>query len=343
MSANRAFSGRIGLRISRRRVLGLVAACGLPLFAGGPIAAAGAERGVLRWRGRALGAPAEITLAHPDEGKARAVIRRCVAEIVRLESVFSLYQGESEISRLNRDGRFDGASLDFRLLLAESQRIGRLTGGAFDVTVQPLWRFYAAHFAAVGPDGEGPPAHALERARRRVDYRQLDITGGAVGFLRPGMGLTLNGIAQGYITDRIAALLRNEGFDQVLADVGEIAALNPPAGEAGWNVRIADPDGRPRPLDTVVLANRAIATSAGNATRFDRAGRYHHLFDPLTGKSARRYRSVSVLSHSAMLSDALSTALSILPCEDAVRVLRQAGAERAILLETAGPLVKVSA
>ncbi len=322
--------------LSRRRVIGLVAACGMPLVLGGQRVRAGEGVPLIRWHGRALGAPAQITLAHADAPAARAALGRCLAEIVRLEAVFSLYQGELEISRLNREGRVQGASLDLRLLLAESQRIGRLTGGAFDVTVQPLWRLYADHFAAVGPDGDGPAEGALAAALRNVDYRQIDVGGGDVGFRRPGMAVTLNGIAQGYITDRVTTILRNEGFDRVLADVGEVAALDPPDGQTGWPVRIADPDAGPGGGERLLLADRAIATSAGGATRFDRAGRYHHLFDPRTGRSALRHRSVSVISFSAALSDALSTALAILPPEGTARLLRAAGAEQAIFRNDTG-------
>jgi thiamine biosynthesis lipoprotein len=150
------------------------------------------------------------------------------------------------------------------------------------------------------------------------------------------MAVTLNGIAQGYITDRIAAILRNEGFDRVLANLGEIVALKPPEGRAGWPVRIADPDGRRDAQDAMLLVNRAIATSAGGATRFDRAGRHHHLFDPRTGRSAHRHRAVSVISQSAALSDALSTALAILPPAETGPLMRAAGAERAIFLGRTG-------
>jgi len=326
----------VTIGVSRRRVFGLLAVCGLPLVLGGRGVRSGEVAPVLRWHGTALGAPAEISLAHPDAAKARAVIGRCLSEVVRLEAVFSLFQGESEISRLNRDGRIRGASLDMRLLLAEAVRFGRLTGGAFDVTVQPLWELYAAHFAAQGPESDGPSERARAAALRRVDYRQIEIGGADVGFLRPGMAVTLNGIAQGYITDRIAAILHNEGFDRVLANLGEIAVLKPPEGQTGWPVRIGDPDGRHDERDAMLLANRAIATSAGGATRFDRAGRHHHLFDPRTGRSAHRHRAVSVISRSAALSDALSTALAILPPAETEQLLRAAGAERAIFLRDAG-------
>jgi thiamine biosynthesis lipoprotein len=157
------------------------------------------------------------------------------------------------------------------------------------------------------------------------------------------MAVTLNGIAQGYITDRVATILRDHGFDQVLADLGEIAALDPPQGEYGWTVRIDDPGGRLQGRDTIVLNNRAIATSSGSATRFDDSGRYHHLFDPRTGHCAVRHHAVSVISRRATLSDALSTALSILPRDAARPLLRALGAERAIFQEHAGPPVFVIA
>jgi thiamine biosynthesis lipoprotein len=329
--------------MSRRRALGLVAACGLPLLFGADATRSIAGMPIYRWRGRAFGAAAQITLAHPDAAAARALIARCIAEIVRLESVFSLFQDESELSRLNRDGRLRVASLDLRLLLAESRRFGELTGGAFDVTVQPLWQLYARHFAAVGPDGAAPSAGALESARRRVDYRRIDISGAEVGFMQSGMAVTLNGIAQGYITDRIAMILRDAGFDQVLADLGEIAALDPPSGQAGWPVRIADAGPWVRDGDIVWLANQAIATSSGDGTKFDQVGRHHHLFDPRTGESAHAHRSVSVISRSATVSDALSTALSVLPSDRAEDILRRAGAARALFRNESGASVQVSA
>lgn len=343
MTTRHSIANAAARTMSRRRVLGLVAACGLPLLFGVNATRAAVGMPVYRWRGRALGATAQITLLHPDAAAARAVVERCIAEVVRLESIFSLYQGESEISRFNRDGRLRGASLDMRLLLAESRRFGDLTCGAFDITVQPLWRLYARHFAAVGPGGAPPPVGVLDDVRRHVGYRRIDIDGADAGFLEAGMEVTLNGIAQGYITDRIVTMLRNEGFDQVLADLGEIAALDAPSGEAGWPVVVDEP-GRWRHEGTALrLANQAIATSSGGATKFDDVGRYNHLFDPRTGQSANAFRAVSVIARSAMVSDALSTALSVLPIADARRVLREVGAERALYWNGFGPAFEVAA
>jgi len=300
---------------TRRRFLAIAAAA-----AGLPFAAlrAGAESVHLhRWSGIALGAAAEILLHDPDAARARRLIERCVAEIDRLENVFSLYRPESAISRLNRDGRLTAPLLELVDLLAAARSFSERTEGAFDVTVQPLWRLYAAHFAQPSTDPRGPSEAAHARARALVDWRAVDIEPAEVRFARPGMAITLNGIAQGYITDRVATLLQDAGMGDVLLDIGEVRALGRHPEGRPWHVGLrhaAAPDAVAR---TVTLADRAVATSAGIASPFDGSGRHHHLFDPATGRPAPGAGQVSVIAPRATLADAVSTALAVSPPERA--------------------------
>ena len=151
-------------------------------------------------------------------------------------------------------------------------------------------------------------------------------TGPRVGFLRPGMAVTLNGIAQGYITDRVAELLRAAGFASVLVQLGETVAGAPRSEGRPWRVGIPDPFAPDRVLETLDAVEVAIATSSGRATRFDAAGRHHHLFDPATGRSADRYASVTVVAARATTADALSTALAVASPAAAPHLLREADA-----------------
>jgi thiamine biosynthesis lipoprotein len=301
----------------------IAAAAGMPFL---PSGSAAERTPVFEWRGRALGAQARLLLAHPDAAAVRRVVARCLDEVARLERIFSLHLPDSEIATLNRTGRLDAASHDLRILLAEAQRFGALSGGAFDITVQPLWQLYAAHFAANPDDVAGPPVHRIEAARRRVDYRAVATDGSGIGFLRPGMAVTLNGIAQGYITDRVAELLRAAGFASVLVQLGETVAGVPRSEGRPWRVGIPDPFARGRVLETLDAVEVAIATSSGRATRFDAAGRHHHLFDPATGRSADRYASVTVVAARATAADALSTALAVASPAAAPHLLREADA-----------------
>jgi thiamine biosynthesis lipoprotein len=314
--------------ITRRRALTLIAAAaGLPLLARCDW---GQTPTSFEWRGQALGAEARLILTHPEAAAARRAAALCVAEIARLEKVFSLFDPASEVSRLNRDGRLAASSHDLRVLLAEAQRFGALSAGAFDVTVQPLWRLYADHFADPRHDPGGPSERRIDAARALVDYRKVELSRGRIAFAKPGMAVTLNGIAQGYITDRAADLLRESGFDNVLLQLGETRALGRPSAGRPWRVALPAPAGGEKV--GLVLVNQAVAASSGAAGHFDPAGSHHHLFDPASGASAARTLAVTVIAGRATTADALSTALAVAPPEAGETILRAAGPARALVV-----------
>ncbi len=301
--------------ISRRRALTIVGAmAGLPLLCG-------ADRSqsaplLHQWTGTSLGSPSRLLLYHHDGAAAARIAGKCAAEIERLERIFALYRADSEIARLNRDGRIEFPSLDLLTVLAQCQRLSALSGGAFDVSVQPLWTLYAEHFFGNGaPQPEGPPPRAIEQARRLVDWQAIDVGPRRIALMRPGMGLTLNGIAQGYVTDRITDILGANGCDRTFADLGcsEIRAVGRHADGRPWRVGLADPRQPENIGVSLDLCDRSVCTSGGYGTKFEATGRFHHLFDPFTGASAHHYIALSVFAASAMIADALSTALYVTP------------------------------
>lgn len=316
--------------VTRRRFIAvsaaLAASAALPVYGF-------ARSELVEWRGVALGAAASIRLAHPDRAEGQRLLARCVAEIARLERIFSLYRPDSDLCRLNRDGVLAAPPVELVELLSQAAAVSAATDGAFDVTVQPLWRRYAAHFAAADPDPAGPP---LDDVLDLVDWHGVTIAAGRIALARPGMAVTLNGIAQGYITDRVADLLRAEGMDSVLLDLGETRALGRHPDGRPWRAGLADPAAPVRVALRLDLAEGALATSGGDGTVFDAAGRHGHLLDPRSGRSAPLGRSVSVLAARATLADAASTALALLPEEQAGAVLRRLGAEAAYFLDAQG-------
>lgn len=318
--------------IGRRRFLTIsAAAAGLPLLGvAGSLAAPGGT--LHRWSGVAMGARATLLLNHPDAVQAQGLIAAVTAEVRRLENIFSLFYPESALSRLNRDGILTEPPADMVVLMARARDMSEITGGAFDMTVQPLWRLHADHFARPDSDPAGPSAAEIDRARRLVDFRGVEIDTARIAFSRPGMAVTLNGIAQGYITDKVAELLRRNDVDNVLVDMGETRALgNHPDGRP-WRAGVRDPENADREIETLDLTNMALATSGGYGSPFDSSGRHHHLFDPKKGGSANRYRSVSVVASSAMVADGLSTALASMPLETVSGCLSDAGAAKALLV-----------
>jgi len=157
------------------------------------------------------------------------------------------------------------------------------------------------------------------------------------------MAITLNGVAQGFVTDRIAELLRRAGFDHVLVDLGEARALGQRPDGGPWRAALADPLRPARTLVDLPLGEAdgvfpALATSAGYGTRFGADPRIHHLLDPHTGRSANHYASVSIGAARATLADGLSTTLAIIDPSRGAGLLAAYGPLRAYLVDPAGSL-----
>jgi thiamine biosynthesis lipoprotein len=294
---------------TRRRVLRVMAAiAGLPLMIAGVRATA--PNGQLHsWRGQVLGASSELSLWHTDSAFALRTLLKVRHEIERFERMFSLYRPDSEISRLNEAGRLTRPSPELRKLVEESQRLGELSGGAFDISVQPLWRLYEAHFWSrthIQPD---IAARARDVAQGLVDFRRIETGPAAIAFARSGMAITLNSLAQGAITDAVADMLRNEGFESAVVDLGEFRTLGHHPDGHPWRLGIRS--GKPAGTvgRTVELEDMALAVSGGHGTTFEDSGRFHHIFDPKTGASANSLVDVAVTGPSATAADGLATAI----------------------------------
>ena len=318
-------------KLTRRRLLSIAAVSAASVVSG-PVAA-----GQFAWRGVALGAEAQINLAHSDQQFARRVITQCKDEIDRLENIFSLYRPASTLVRLNRTGAVHDPEIEFVELLAFALAISRETGGAFDVSVQPLWQLFDDHFAAPDAAPSGPSAAAIGRVLSQVGYGGIRVSLGAVVLERAGMALTLNGIAQGFVTDRVRQLLHRNGFTNVLVHIGETHGSGLKSNGRPWLAGIPDPDNPGRLIKHVKLHDLSLATSSGSGYRFGNSGK-HHLFDPGTGNNLQRYRSVSVTATSATLADALSTAFANMPVDAIKQVVARRPGLRVIVLDQAGEI-----
>lgn len=305
------------LKVNRRRFITICAAAcaGMALAPGQAGAGAMPDPMLHRWRGIALGARAEINLLHENEAGAGKLFRLVEAEVRRLEAIFSLYLEDSELARLNRDGRLEAPSLDMVNLLGLAHRVHAATEGAFDPTIQPLWAYYADRAARKIAVDSGPGINAdVERILERTGFREVAFEPGLVEFRRKGMALTLNGIAQGYITDRVTGLLGARGCKDVVVDMGEISATGraPQAdgpGRRGWSVTLRPDPLRPEAQTRVDIVDAAAASSARSGTTFDPAGRLSHILDPRTGHPVQAdLVAASVVAGTAACADGLSTA-----------------------------------
>ena len=330
-----------GTHWSRRRAIRIVAVgAGLPLLMAAVRAAAPAGQ-FFTWQGDVLGAVSELTLWHTDAGLARRTMARVRVEIARYERIFSLDRPDSEISRLNAAGALMRPSPELRALMEESQLFGVRSGGAFDMTVQPLWRLYEAHFWSKSDIQSDLTARARQVAGDLVDFRNIEIGAARIAFARPGMAVTLNSLAQGFVTDAVADMLRNEGFESAVVDLGEYRTLGRHPDGHAWRIGIRDALRTSRLARVLELEDTALAVSGGYGTVFEPSGLFHHIFDPRTGASANTLRDVTVIGPRATVANGLSTAICVAGEESAPALLAAYPGTRAILMRPDGSSVVV--
>lgn len=293
--------------LSRRRFLTIAAAAAsagtLPL---GNTAHAETTR---HWLGTALGARASIRLDHPDAYNIIIAIR---AELDRLEQIFSLYRASSELSRLNGSGKLLHPSFEMVELLSLCDSIHSATSGLFDPTIQPVWATYAENYASE----RIPETTAIEAALKQTGWSKVSFSPERITLHEAGMALTFNGIAQGFIADKIARLLREKGLGNILVDTGEFYALGPMPNGKEWPVELKSEQSS-APYRKVSLSDAALASSASLGTAFDPAGRVGHIIDPRSGRTApSNFPLITVRAPTAARADAFSTAMCLMTAEE---------------------------
>lgn len=282
------------MTLSRRRFIAITAVCML-----GARQALASENPGARWQGIALGAHADLRLVGLPAREAERLLLAARAEIERLERLFSLYRADSALVRLNATGSLEAPEPDMLELCSLASTIHQASSGRFDPSVQPLWLAYARA-------GGAPDRKSLAAARAATGWSRVEISADRIR-LQPGAALTFNGIAQGFITDRVVDLLKAEGLEAGLVSVGEIAAVGGSPGGGDWTIGLADHEDEPGDA-TIHLRDRAVATSSPRGTMFG-VGAAGHILDPETGMAAKAsWRRVSVIHRSAAIADGLSTA-----------------------------------
>lgn len=294
---------------ARRQWLGFALGSGVAL-------AAGAGAGTLAWRERALhgfGTTLWLRAGHADAALAERGLDAAVAAIRRVEGLMSLFDAGSALSQLNRDGVLADPHPDLVRVLRLASRVSASSRGAFDITVQPLWQLW--HRAT--RDGRVPSAAELRAARALAGWRDVRVSNTRIRFARPGMAITLNGIAQGYAADSAREALRAHGIGDALLDTGEWQAMGRAPEGGRWQLGLADPRDAGRLLATLTADGRAVACSSDDKLAFSTDRVHHHILDPRSGRSPPHLASVVVAAPSCALADALTKVMFMHPAREA--------------------------
>ena len=259
-----------------------------------------------------MGTVLEITLVSGDEESARTALTELFAEARRLEALFTTWDPESELSRLNRaaGGGPREVSAELANILSLSRGYGELTRGSFDVTVGPvvdLWA-EASRRDAIPTEAE------LAAARRRVGFDRIRVLEGPrAELVEPGVAVNLGGVAKGYAIDRMLPILARHGIEDALLNFGQSStwALGRPVDAPGWRLLARGPGDDF--LGILTLEDRALSVSGSLEQWVEIAGRrYGHVLDPRSGEPLAQRRQSMVLAGDATLAEALSKAVLVL-------------------------------
>ena len=279
---------------------------------------------------RALGADVSLLALHPSREIAERAVAAAFVELEQVDAVMSLYRPESQLCRLNREGVLALPHPWLVAVLRRSVAMAERSGGAFDVTVQPLWDLYSA----TQKEKRIPDTDEVAAVLPRVGWRRLEVSDAGVRLQGDGMAVTLNGIAQGYAADRVLAALRAHGIRHALVNTGEIGTLGRKEDGKPWAVGIQHPRQAGAYIAVADLQGRCLSTSGDYATAFSPDRAHNHLLDPATGRSPAHFASVTILAPTATVADALSTAVFVLGYEQGMRrVLGTPGVEALFVMK----------
>jgi len=311
--------------ITRRQFIRITAVAGVSLaLAGGFIRALLQTAGLhqIRETRIQMGTVVTISVVHPDAAMARRMVADTFTEMKRLESILSRHREGTPLSRLNSEGIVRGAPAEAIHVVQRALEYSAMTRGAFDITVKPLLDIYVSSFTRAGT----PPTESqVQEVLSLVGYQNILVDDSTVAFKKQGMSITLDGIAKGYIVDRAIRVLKENGAEQVLVDVGgDIGSVSERSrGGKGWRVAIQDPRDEDNSLGVLQLQGQSVATSGDYLQYFTEDKCFHHILDPRIGRSPVHTSAVTIVAATAMDADALSTAVFVLGAQDGLRLINR--------------------
>lgn len=249
------------------------------------------------------------------------------AVMKRVEMSLSAFNDSSVVSRVNRGETMMTDSL-FRRVFLESKRISGLSGGAFDPTVGPLINLWG--FGTTGKDTEPPTAEAVDSARNLVGIAGCYLgEDGTIIKKNPLTVMNFSAIAKGFGCDEIGRMMRRNGVDSYMIEIGGEIAMSGKSPRGGlWRIKIDAPiecndsiihDG----MGVIEVDSCGIATSGNYRNyRVIEGQSMGHTINPFTGEPARSgILSATVIAPECMTADALATACMIMPLDSAMAMI----------------------
>ena len=267
-----------------------------------------------------MGTFVSMTLIHASRDEAEQAMGQAFEEISRLVAMMDRFNDTTAIGLLNREGLIRDVPKETSWVISKGLEYNRQSQGNFDITVKPVVDL----FYKIGKLSKVtlPTDKEIAKVLPLVGSEKIEIKGGTIRFKRPGMGITLDGIAKGFIVDKAAMVLKEKGVENFLINAGgDIRTSGSKQDKKPWTVAVQDPKKKGKYPDIIHMTNGAIATSGNYEVYFDKEKMVHHIVNPRTGTSPLSDTSVSVTARTTMEADALSTSVFIMEPEKGIKFI----------------------
>jgi thiamine biosynthesis lipoprotein len=222
------------------------------------------------------------------------------------------------IHELNRTGELKSIPPTLSKVLSLCKNVYMSSGGAFDISVAPV----VDAFKEAYKDNQSLPSkEQLRKAVAAIGGFEFD--GNVAKLTKDGAGITLDGVAKGFIVDEGIKALSQAGLTRGLINAGgDVAVIGEREESRPWRVGVADPENKNQTKMVINMTKGAIATSGNYEVYFDQEKLFHHIINPATGMSPKTDLSASVKAPNAAMADALSTACFVMEPGKAMQYLK---------------------
>ena len=246
------------------------------------------------------------------------------------DNSLSMFNPHSILSAINanRDTTTDAA---FETMWAEADRVYTLSNGAFDITVAPLVNYWG--FGTKDKGQWTKDQNAIDSIRTFIGFEKVRLENHHVIKADPHVMLDAGAVAKGQACDMIAEVLRSQGCENYLVDIGgEVVAHGVNDKGLPWRIGITKPnlnnEGAQSALQEILAVSDICMATSGNYRNYYYEGdeRRSHTIDPRTGWPVQHsLLSATVVSSTCMRADALATACMVLGADEALAMIERAG------------------
>lgn len=272
-----------------------------------------------------MGTAFSLGLVAENEKKATEYLQKGVDEIKRIENLFSEYNSDSITSKINNQPKEKPLIIDKEVfdMIERCLNISNLTNGCFDITaggLKKLYSFKNKHF-------KFPSQKTIDSTLLNVGMNNLilDKKKNSITKLNSNTSISFNAIGKGYASDSVKKMWQSIGVQSGFINAsGDLFGFGSKADGSAWQVGIAHPNKNKKPIISLPLFDQAVATSGDYEQYFRYQGkRYSHNINPINGLPLHELKSVSIISPSAELSDALATAVYVMGLKKGIDFVNQ--------------------